>query len=119
MQMQTLYCFVLYGALSGGLVLTRRHTKEQFGHWERACWMLSKRAASRTVKKPPMFARPSFLAENVAPSTRSNIARAMTGIGVFSYPGSLILMKYAFSANRQASKNMGTPCALCDSGRWV
>ena len=40
----------------------------------RFCLHLSTRSGSLTSRKPPMFARPSFLAEKVAPSARANIS---------------------------------------------
>ena len=54
-----------------------------------------------------MLARPSFLADIVHPSASENISRAIS-FGVRpAWPSSRTLMKYAFSAKRQASRKKG------------
>ena len=40
----------------------------------RFCLQRSVRSGSLRTRKPPMFARPSFLALNVAPSAKENIS---------------------------------------------
>ena len=56
-----------------------------------------------------MFAIGSFFALIVIPSASEAISRTMSGTDVPPYPGSRSVMNQAFSANRQASRNSGTP----------
>ena len=72
------------------------------------------RQAAATVgsfmaRNPPIFARPSFLADIVHPSASANIS-ATISLGVWSsYPGSRSLTNHEFSANRHASRKKGIP----------
>ena len=54
-----------------------------------------------------MLARPSFLAEKVAPSASENISLAISRTRRPDCPGSRCWMNQAFSANRHASRNRG------------
>jgi hypothetical protein len=67
----------------------------------------SSRPASRSSlvpRKPPIFASPSFFAEKVAPSASENISCAIDSTVRAANPVSRVLMKYAFSAKRHASR---------------
>ena len=57
-----------------------------------------------------MFTSPSFLALMVAPSTRSNMLRTISRTLRWPWPASRSLIKYAFSAKRQASRKNGSLC---------
>jgi hypothetical protein len=69
----------------------------------------SARASSFIASQPPMLASGSFFALIVMPSARLAISRTMSGISRSAWPGSRSLMNHAFSANRHASRNSGTP----------
>jgi hypothetical protein len=58
----------------------------------------SARRSSSRVKKPPMFARASFLPLMVAPSVYENISWAISRRLFLEYPGSRFLIKNEFSA---------------------
>ena len=66
-------------------------------------------AESRIASQPPMLASPSFLALIVMPSARAAMSWTMSTTERSAWPGSRVLMNHAFSANRQASRNSGTP----------
>jgi hypothetical protein len=59
-----------------------------------------------------MFDSPSFFADIMHPSTKENISRAISKGERSWYPSSRVFMNHAFSANRQASKKIGTLCRL-------
>ena len=66
-------------------------------------------SSSFVASHPPMFASGSFFALIVMPSASEAISRTMSGMVRSSYPGSRVRMNHAFSANRHASRNSGTP----------
>ncbi len=62
-------------------------------------WAVS--SSSFSAMKPPMFTSPSFFADIVHPSANAKNAFAIAGMLWFR--SLRTLLKYAFSANRQAS----------------
>ncbi len=67
------------------------------------CLSVSSSSSFRLARKPPMFARPSFLALMVQPSAWLKISRTISATVLCPCPFSRCLMNQAFSAKRQAS----------------
>src|SRR5712691_1497141 len=70
---------------------------------------LSTQVSSRSARKPPMLASPSFLALIVQPSESEKISRTISAMERPDCPGSRCRTNQAFSANRHASISRGIP----------
>ena len=76
-------------------------------------------ASSLHASQPPMLASGSFFALIVIPSASEAISRTMSATSRPAWPSSRSRMNHAFSANRQASRNSGTPVAVADGPHLV